>query len=297
MSSEYIIETFGLSKSFGKKKVLNNLNLKVKKGIIYGYLGKNGTGKTTTIKILLGMLSPNSGTARLFGFDADADYVKIRGKIGYVSEDRSLYKWMKVSDALKFVKGFYPGWSDSLASQYLKKYKLDASGKVKDLSRGMLSKLFLAMALSHTPELLILDEPTAALDPIARAEFLEGIIELAEKEEKTIFISTNNLNDVERIADEIGVLDEGNLKLSTEIDDLKQKFRKIKLSFDEIPLKIDVTGILKKQIFGNELILIVHDYNENVKNQLYKLNPKDVLFLDMNLEEIFIEYFKEESVC
>lgn len=295
MSNEYIIETSNLSKSFGRKKVLDNLNLQVKKGTIYGYLGRNGVGKTTTIKILMGLISANSGSASVFGLSPETDYVKIREKIGYVSEDRSIYKWMKVKDVCRFLKSFYPNWDDELVKQYIKKYQLDPVSKVSDLSRGTLGKLFLAMALSHHPELLILDEPTAALDPIVRGEFLEGLIDLAQQEGKTIFLATNNLNDVERIADSVGIIDNGSLSLFMEMDELKQKIRKIKLTFVNSSPKINIPGILKEHWAGNEVVLIVKDYNENMKNQLNKFNPKNISFLDISLEEIFVEYLREEE--
>lgn len=291
--NEYVIETFNLTKKFGKKNVLNNLNLKIKKGTIYGYLGRNGAGKTTTIKIVLGLIKQTEGISKVFGFDSKEEYVKIRQKVGYVSEDRSLYRWMKVQDAIKFAKGFFNNWDDNLAEQYLKKYGLDPSAKVSELSRGMLSKLFLAMALSHNPELLVLDEPTAALDPIVRGEFLDGLIDLAEQEGKTIFLATNNLNDVERIADTIGILNEGELEFSMDIDELKQKVRKVKLSFDKLPEKIDIEDILKEQRTNNEILLIIKNYNETVEQYINSLKPRTIDFHDMSLEEIFIEYLKE----
>lgn len=157
-----LIETQGLLKSFKGINALNGLDLSVPAGSIFGFLGRNGAGKTTTIKLLMGFLKPDAGYARVFGLaatDASAG-VEIRRRVGFVSEDKDLYPFMKVEQIIRFTRSFFPKWRDDLGQRYLKLFDLPPNRKISDLSKGMRSKLMLLLAISHSAELLILDEPT-----------------------------------------------------------------------------------------------------------------------------------------
>lgn len=188
------IEIQGLTKRFGKEAAVKDLTLTIPAGTIFGYLGENGAGKTTTIKTLVGLLRPTSGTVRIFGQDPLSDDVSVKQKFGYVSEDRGMYKWMKVREVLWFNQGLYPHWDDNLAQSLLKDFDLDPQKKVKALSRGMVAKVSILCVLAAKPEILILDEPTSGLDPMVRREILEKLVGYCADFQTTLFFSSHQIS-------------------------------------------------------------------------------------------------------
>ena len=187
------------------------LNLAVPKGSIFGFLGRNGAGKTTTIKLLMGLLHSDSGAARVFGIPvAGPDRaVEIRGRIGYVAEDKELYPYMTVEQIIRFTRAFFPKWRDDLAKRYLNTFGLAPKRSIPDLSKGMRSKLMLLLAIARGADLLILDEPTDGLDPAATEDVLRELVAIAASEGTTMFFSSHQLAEVELIADWIGIIDRG----------------------------------------------------------------------------------------
>src|ERR1700722_4836083 len=200
--NEFIIETDQLSKSFKSQPALCGLDLRVPAGSIFGFLGRNGAGKTTTIKTLMGLLRSDSGGAHVFGIPvADADKsIEIRRRIGFVTEDKELYPYMTVEQIIRFTRGFFPKWRDDLERRYLKQFELPLNQKIPNLSKGMRSKLMLLLGISHGADLLILDEPTDGLDPVAVEEMLRELVALSAAEGTTIFFSSHHLEEVEQIA-------------------------------------------------------------------------------------------------
>ena len=198
-------------KAYGGVAALAGLDLRVPRGSIYGLLGRNGAGKTTAIKVLLGMARPTSGTARVFGLRADdgAASVAIRARAAFVSEDRDLYDHMSVAEIARFAASFYPKWRKDLEQEYLRKLGLPAERQVKQLSRGMRTKLAFLLAVRTGAELLILDEPTAGLDPEANEEVLQALVGHVARDGLTVFLSTHQLADVEQIADHVAIVDRG----------------------------------------------------------------------------------------
>ena len=170
------IEIVGLTKRFRRTVAVNNLSLTVPRGRTFGLLGPNGAGKSTTIKMLMGMLSITAGEARVLGIDVQADPVQVKRRVGYVPESHNIYRWMKIREVVGFCKSCFPTWNDDTCREMLELFGLDPEKKVKHLSKGMLTKLSLLVAVSHEPELLLLDEPLSGLDPIAREEFLDGVL-------------------------------------------------------------------------------------------------------------------------
>ena len=171
-----IISFVNCTKKFWRRVAVSNLTLQVEPGKVYGLVGNNGAGKTTSIKMMLGFYPPSEGTVRVFGLDPQKKDIEIKNRIGYVSENREMYEWMKISEIVWFVKQFYNNWNDALVEKLLTVLELPPQTKVKHLSRGMRAKLALVLAMGHEPELLILDEPSSGLDPIVRREILEQII-------------------------------------------------------------------------------------------------------------------------
>ncbi len=226
--TELIVETSDLRKSFKGKPALQGLNLQVPAGSIFGFLGRNGAGKTTTIKTLMGLLRADSGSASIFGepvLSADSS-VEIRRRIGFVTEDKELYPYMTVEQTIRFARPFFPGWRDDLERRYLEMFDLPPTRKVPDLSKGMRSKLMLLLAICRGAELLILDEPTDGLDPAAVEDVLRELVDVTAANGTTIFFSSHQLAEVERIADHIGIIDRGRMVATGSLDDMKASYQR-----------------------------------------------------------------------
>jgi ABC-2 type transport system ATP-binding protein len=227
-----IIETRGLSRCFGRFKpveAVHDLDLTIPEGSICAFLGPNGAGKTTTIKLLMNLLRPTGGTARVLGTDARRLGPAQWQQIGYVSENQHLHEWMTVQQLLDYCRPFYPTWDDAFAKKLLADFALPPDRKIKHLSRGMKMKASLLSSIAYRPRLLVLDEPFSGLDPLARDELLSGMLELTTQEKWTIFVSSHDVDEVERLADWVAILNGGRLLLSEPVADLQTRFRRIEL--------------------------------------------------------------------
>jgi len=202
--ADAIVEIADLRKTYGRVEALAGLNLRVPRGAICGLLGRNGAGKTTALKTLLGMVRPTSGTITAHGLAADVpeQSLEIRRRTSFVSEERDLYSSMSVAGIVRFASGLYPRWRADLAAEYLRKLDLPPDRSVKHLSRGMRTKLAWLLALSAGAELVILDEPTAGLDPMATEELLQLLVGRVARDGVTALLSTHQLADIEQVADE-----------------------------------------------------------------------------------------------
>ena len=234
-STGYAIETAGLTKRFGRNTAVDNLTLKAPRGSVFAFLGRNGAGKTTTIRILLDLLDRTSGEARVLGMDCIRDALEIKRRTGYVAEAQRMYDWMTVDEIIWFCKQFYPTWDDAFAADLKRRLELPGDRRVGELSRGMQGKLSLLLAMAFRPELLVLDEPTAGLDVVVRHDFLKGVIELIQEEGRTVFFSSHQVHEVERVADWVGIIDEGRLIHSSSLEELKSTVKRIVLTFDTPP--------------------------------------------------------------
>jgi ABC-2 type transport system ATP-binding protein len=289
-SSRYAIETQALKKRFGKKTVLDELTFKVPVGSVFAFLGRNGAGKTTTIKILLDLLDRTSGFASVLGYDCLHDELEIKKRVGYVAEIQNLYPWMKVDEIIWFCRGFYPGWDDEFAASLKKKLELHGDMKVSNLSRGMQASLALLLALAYRPELLILDEPTAGLDLVVRRDFIEGVIDLVQDEGRTVFFSSHIVHEVERVADWVGIIDQGKMKWCTPMDDLKSSVKRLVLSFETPPPSFNALGnVLSAENKGRQSAVVVGDFSTKT-TEIAKdvLHADNISVEDLGLEDIFI---------
>jgi len=201
-----------VSKQYGKLTVLNNLNLHVRPGEIYGFLGRNGAGKSTAIRLMMGISHPSTGTVSVFGSPMHGRRCSIaRRHIGFVAQEQSFYPWMTPKRLGKFMRGLYPDWSDERYLALLSRFELPLDRKAGSFSGGMKARLALSLALAAMPRLLILDEPTAGMDPVARREFLSLVKAEVADSDTTVFFSTHLIGDIESLADRIGILDGGKL--------------------------------------------------------------------------------------
>lgn len=211
-----------VNKAF-KNFTLRDVSFSIRKGFITGFIGPNGAGKSTVIRLLLNLLKPDSGTINVFDQAYDDSNKAIKQRIGFVFSDHYLYQHLTIEKMRKIISNFYVNWDDDLFEAYLKQFKLSLNDKVGHLSKGMGMKLSIAIALSHHAELIVLDEPTAALDPISRRDILQLLQEVIQDEEKAVFFSTHITTDLEQIADYILFLWDGSIVLDEEKDAILER--------------------------------------------------------------------------
>ena len=240
---ENILEISHLNKAY-KDFALQDISFALPKGYIMGFVGQNGSGKTTTIRSILNMAVIDSGKISVFGLDSVTDSVAVKERIGVVFDSLYLAAHLNVKQIEKQISPFYPKWDHALFAQYIKDFDLPDNRRVGDFSKGMKMKLMIAAALSHGAELMILDEPTSGLDPVARDELLDILSEYITDENRGVLFSTHITADVERIADYITILHAGKVWYTGTKDDLSEGFRVIKGSEEDIPagLKEKMTG-------------------------------------------------------
>jgi ABC-2 type transport system ATP-binding protein len=285
------IVTERLTKYYGRQRVVDDLSLRVPYGTVYGLLGRNGAGKSTTIKMLLGMVHPDRGRSELLGEDTAALSPATRARIAYLAEGHPLYRWMTVGQAVRFAKAFYPRWNGPLVEQILDHFELPQRKKLRHLSRGQRAQVALALAVAPDPDLLILDDPTIGLDTVVRRDFLESMIQIIQRRGRTILFSSHILSDVERVADRIGVLVDGVLRVDCPTDEFKQAVKKVVLQFDGTPPDFPAcTGLVAARPVGTRLELIVVRPGDGHWEQIERLKPRSQEVIDLNLEDAFIEY-------
>ncbi len=293
---EAVISTHHLTKYFNGLKAVNTLDLQVPKGSVYGLLGRNGAGKTTAIKMLLGLLHPDRGSATVFGEDTRVLSTAVRSRVAFMAEGHPLINWMKVGEIVKFKRAFYPTWKQDLVEQILAHFEIPLKKKIRHLSRGQRAQVSLALAVAQDPELLILDDPTIGLDTVVRREFLESLIQIIQRQGRTILFSSHILGDVERVADRIGILVEGVLHVDCPAERFKESLRKVVLEFSgTVPETPALRGVVSSRCSGERMELVIVGYNGEHRAELDRLKPKRVEEMEMNLEDAFIEYTRGEK--
>jgi ABC-2 type transport system ATP-binding protein len=280
-----------LTKHYNGRRVVDSLSLRVPAGSVYGLLGRNGAGKSTAIKMLMGMVRPDSGIARLLGEDASTLSDSLRARIAYLAEGHPLYGWMSIGEAVEFTRSFYSRWNDTLVDQILDHFELSRRQKFRRLSRGQQAQVSLALAVAPDPELLVLDDPTLGLDTVVRRDFLESLIQIIQRQGRTILFSSHILGDVERVADRIGIMIGGVLRVDCRTETFRESIRKIVLEFVGTPPETAaVPGLVSSRASGNSLELVLVGYDDAQREAVEALRPQAIEVLDLNLEDAFIEY-------
>ena len=286
-----ILKVRHLSKRFGENEVLRDFDMTVEEGGVYGLLGKNGEGKTTLVRMIMGVIPADSG--EIFFKDKkirfrDAAYKK---EIGYIPEDTFFYSWMKIEDLVAFNSSFYPTWDGRKAAEYLDRFDLDKRKRIGKLSRGMKLKLGLAAALAAKPKLLILDDPTSGIDVPTRQDFLKNIIAELSEAGTTVFFSTHLVHELERIVEQIGILHKGQLVLEENFEQVKNRARRIRIIFaDSVPEKLEIQGILGLRRGDHSLEGTVYPWDENKRTKLGSIAGAKLEVEPMSLEEIFMSF-------
>lgn len=277
------IEISNLTKTLNEFE-LNIENLNIEKGFITGFIGPNGSGKTTTIKLIMNMLIKESGSIKIFGKEYKSDDISINETIGYVGDIPGYVHENKLKNIKRGVSVFYKNWDEVLYKKYLNQFKLDENKRYKDLSKGQQKKFELVMALSHHPKIIIMDEPTANLDPLVRNEFLEILQEHIEKEEATVFYSTHITSDLDKVSDYLVFIYNGKIILKGEKDIILDNHRIIRGNKNLIDndTKKELVSFKENQ-FGFEGL------TSNVKSA-YEVFGEEVVYDKANLEDILMYY-------
>jgi ABC-2 type transport system ATP-binding protein len=288
-----IIQINNLVKKFKRVTAVDGLALTLPEGAITAFLGPNGAGKTTTIKCLLNLHQPDFGDIQVLGQDSRRLGPAQFQQIGYVSENQELPLWMTVRQLLDYCAPMYPAWDKTFADRMLKQFELPANAKLKTLSRGMKMKAALLSSLAYKPKLVVLDEPFSGLDPLVRDEFICGLLELTEEEGWSVFISSHDIAEVERLADRVAIIDRGQLKLDETKEALQARFRNVEATVaDDQPLPANRPGTwLNPEAAGRVLRFTDSHFDEiRLGTDLLKHLPGAKLHKasPMTLREIFV---------
>ncbi len=283
-----IVRAYGLG-----VPVLNGVSFSINAGEVVGLLGRNGAGKTTLIRIAMGMLHPDAGRVRVFDLSPMSNAVEVKRRIGFVAEDQMLPVMSSIDELIAFHRHLFPRWDEQMEGQILDRFSLARKKKIRGLSKGQARQVGLMCAACHRPELLILDEPAAGLDPAARREFLEVSIQLLNLEGTTILFSSHYMNDVERIGGRVVLLDEGKVRMDSELDRLREDYCLALVARTSAADARDlqqVPGCLRARLVLDDWHAIFRGAPEAVEEQLKKsLGSNGVRCVRVPLEELFVE--------
>jgi ABC-2 type transport system ATP-binding protein len=286
-----------VTKRFGSQVALDGVSFEVAPGTVFALLGENGAGKSTAIRIMLGLAEPDTGHASVFGMESVRHSLEIRRCIGYVAERPTLYDWMTVAEIGWFTAGFYGGDFLKNYTQLTKRFSLAPGKKLKALSKGMRAKVALALSMGHDPDLLILDEPTSGLDTMVRREFLESMVDRAASG-KTVFLSSHQIHEVERVADIVGIMREGKLIVVERLEKLKAEVQELTITLANTTAAppMVVGELLRQRRRSRQWQLLVRNGERDSLAQLHEHETiESVDVRTPSLEEIFVAYMRNEG--
>lgn len=289
---DHVVDITGLVRGYGSRPVLSGLNLRVRRGQCHGFFGRNGTGKTTTLKCLLNHLRPERGRVEVFGLDPAEHEVAVKTRIGYVPDEAGFYPWMSVRRTLEYLSSFRRHWNRQLELELVtERFGLDFDARVGTLSKGQRAQLAMVGALCPEPELLILDEPTSGLDPVVRRELIETVISAYQGDSpggRTILVSTHLINEFEGLIDAFTILRDGRDAVSLEVEEAHESFKRVLLGFEDEAPAVEAPEVLRQERSGRDLRLTVRDYSPRLEKRLRDLEPLSYETEELSLEAIFV---------
>jgi len=281
-------------RTFGRKVALDGVSFDLEPGTVLGLVGRNGAGKTTALRLAHGMIFPDAGDVRVLGLDPVTQGLEVRRRVSLLSEESSLYPWMRVGEILEFGAALHPAWDPALADELVRKLSLDQRPKIQTLSRGTKAQVALVLAIACRPELLLLDDPTAGLDPLVRREVLQGVLASVSEGGGAVVYASHLVHDVERIADRIVFLDDGRIGLEGSLDDIKARIRRARAVFDDAaPTSPELPGAIDWTVDGRVLEIVADATNGSFESSLRRLGAREIELSPLSLEDILVACLKK----
>jgi ABC-2 type transport system ATP-binding protein len=288
MQQPYVL-AHELSKSFDRKRVLDAVSFAVDPGDVIGVLGKNGAGKTTLLELVLGFTPASSGRVEVFGHESYRLPGSAKTRVGFVPQQDELIGQLSAADQLKLVRSFYPSWDDALVNRLVATWGIDLKARIKNMSVGERQKLSIVLALGHRPDLLILDEPVASLDPLARRHFLEQIVEIAADGGRSVVFSSHIVSDIERLANRIWILKDGRLHWRGDFDELKDSVVRVHLRLNGRALNgTPIPNALSVEYAEGYATAVVHGWTAELEGEIAALTGATLEIESLTLEDIFL---------
>jgi ABC-type multidrug transport system ATPase subunit len=286
---EPVIAVRGVTRRFRTTVALDDVSLSVPRGVVFGLVGPNGSGKTTLIKHVLGLLRAQAGTVRVFGRDPVADPVGVLSRVGCLTEDNDLPGWMRVDELVRYMRAFYPSWSDEYAEELRRAFGLEPAVRIQELSKGQRARVGLMVALAYRPELLVLDEPSAGLDPLVRRDILGAIVRTIADEGRTVLFSSHLLDEVERVADHVAMIHRGRIVFDAPLDEIRATHRRLTVRFPEPrPRPPALAGVLAWEGSGREWSAVCAADAVGLRAAAESTGASVVAEHDLGLNEIFV---------
>jgi ABC-2 type transport system ATP-binding protein len=284
-----IVEMRGLSKGFGRTQALAGVDLTVARGTIIGLLGANGAGKSTLLRHMIGLYLADTGTCTTFGVDAAKLGPAELGRIGYVHQEGELLEWMTVAQLIRYVAAYYANWNSDLEARYIADFGIETDKRVGTLSPGQRQKVAILLAIGFEPELLLLDEPASALDPIARARFLDLLLHIIQDANRTIIISSHILSDVEKVIDHTVIMRDGRIVCDCSFDALRERFTRITITSlnGPLPASLGFDNVITCKRNDTRAVLTVKDVPQETLTARAKDLHCEIEIKALTLEEIY----------
>lgn len=303
MSDIDVIRTHRLTRYFGPKPVVHDLDFGVPRGKIVGLLGLNGAGKTTTIRMLLGLLEPTRGSCKVLGIDSRKLTPDVRTRIGHTVEGHFLYPWMRVRECERFGRETHPQWDGGFFERSVRRFGIDTGARVAWLSRGQRAGVSLASTLASSPELLILDDPALGLDPVSRRALNETILEFCESGERSVLLSSHLLDDVERVADRVALMVDGMMVVNTTIDDFRGRIASWTIDAPDSPTTdgslntpVPIPRFVNCRPIGERWQLTVVDPDDDTQAALSAIASRSIEPVEVTFEDAVLAYLSRSRV-
>jgi ABC-2 type transport system ATP-binding protein len=288
--TESLVSARGLGKTIGGKTILREVGVEVTPGSIVGIIGKNGAGKTTLLEILLGFSPATSGSSQLFGHDSFTLPAAIKGRIGFVPQQDELVNLLTGQQQLALIGALHGRWNAALIERLRQTWEVPTDRIIQSLSGGERQKLSTLAALGHEPELLVLDEPVASLDPISRRRFLQEMIEITADRSRTVLFSTHIISDLERIADQIWILRDGAIAWAGPLDALQESVVRLRIhSRRQLPAVLPLASCLSQRVAQERATVVVSHWTDQQQGQLQETLDAEITVEPLGLEDIFVE--------
>ena len=294
--TDHVIATRGLVKRYGQQEAVNGLEMRVPAGAVYGFLGRNGAGKSTTIKMLMGLARPDSGSASVLGLDCATQTLDILRRVAFVGENKVLYDELTAEEMVRFTRSFYPRWSEPAAEACARRLELPMRQRFKTLSKGNRAKVWLLLAVGQAAELLVLDEPTAGLDPVNQDALLQLLAEGDGAGTATVFFSSHDLAEVERICDWVGIVDAGRMLLEARLDDIREHYRLVIAEGRDLPME-RAAPVLSATRSGSFSRYLVARDADGFAARLRSQGASVTEVTPLSLRDVFLELVRKEDPC